>query len=559
MSIKDMIRSWLNKPQEEADLTAPAEEAGAPSPANQPDPALLQLPSDHPIHRMCLLYREQTGEIATPLLHLDSQGLVHPDNLQRELGRLKQGVASICFNRLEKSIPKDIESPTPELDALPWFFLSADKLAAWVLVFPPVGEGKPLDKELLQQALESQGITYGVDDALVSRLPQAEDRYFHLFLIAKGTPPVNGEDGQIKDFFPRSLQHVFSVDDNDHADYTSLNLIQNVEPGDTICQLTPPTEGEPGWTVLDEEVPARDGKAVSLPKGRNTEISEDGLLLLASQAGHVEFTGRSFQVKPVMNIGGNVDYSTGNINFLGDVHIKGDICGGFTVRAMGSIQVEGVIEPGSTVEAGGDLVVAKGILGSEDTIIRAQRSVFAKYMENVTIYARENLETECIINCNIYSDGEVRVLERRGTIIGGQVWAARQISANIIGAKSERRTSLHLGGQPCTNFEAEVLRHELQEMKDEIVKLAQQPESPKKFSSMGKIRMKLSVNQLKLEQLERDLAEARDAEAENDRRRLECGLAYPGTEIFIGEQSLLLKHEYRQCVAKLQEGEITIA
>ena len=34
--------------------------------------------------------------------------------------------------------------------------------------------------------------------------------------------------------------------------------------------------------MLDEEIPAKSGKSVPLPKGKNTEISEDGVQLLAS-------------------------------------------------------------------------------------------------------------------------------------------------------------------------------------------------------------------------------------------------------------------------------------
>ena len=121
-----------------------------------------------------------------------------------------------------------------------------------------------------------------------------------------------------------------------------------------------------------------------------------------------------------MDIPGNVDFSTGNINFLGDVNIRGDVLSGFTVRAMGNIQVAGVIEAGSVVEAGGDLIVVKGILGDGTAIIRSHRSLFSKYIENSTIYVRENLQTDCIINSHIYSDGEVLVRSGRGTIMGRQ-------------------------------------------------------------------------------------------------------------------------------------------
>ena len=182
-----------------------------------------------------------------------------------------------------------------------------------------------------------------------------------------------------------------------------------------------------------------------LPRGKNTEISEDGTQLVASIAGSVDFTGNVFQVKPVLEVPGDVDFSTGNINFLGDVNIRGNVLSGFTVRAMGNVRVEGVVEAGSSVEAGQghvpaalggdllvqdraarlplggldeaadllppvhvvDLVVVKGILGDGTTTVQCQRSVFSKYVENATISVRETLQTDCIIGSHVYCGGEV--------------------------------------------------------------------------------------------------------------------------------------------------------
>ena len=340
-------------------------------------------------------------------------------------------------------------------------------------------------------------------------------------------------------------------------DYTALNLIHNVKEGQEICRLIRPTEGEPGRTVLDQEVPAKSGKSVPLPKGRNTEISEDGDTLIASMPGHVEFAGSTFQVKPVLDIDGDVDFSTGKIKFVGDVNIKGDVLSGFTVKAMGNIYVGGVVEAGSTVEAGGDLTVVKGILGDGTTVIRAGRCIFAKYIENATIFVRENLQTDCIVNGRIYCDGEVILRSGRGSIMGGRIWAADKISATAVGSKSECRTAVSLGGMPCENFELEYLRQELKKLEMEQEELECQMDSPSKSSLLSKTRMKLTVTEHKLRQLEEDMPQP-DAAAKKNNGRLECGVAYPGTEISFGEETLRLRHERRKCAASLVKGEIVV-
>lgn len=577
MSLKGKLTELLfrQKPEEAPQEEASAAKTTAEGAAQEAEsvaafnPAMLELPSDHPLYRLYNVRRQESGYLPTPRLCMDEDGVLPAEVVQAERERLKTLLMAKCAARLrqtkrkpKKNAKKKEEEGEEEdqliLDAQPCFFFSADKLYAWGIVFPPVGYGMEVSRDMLYRSLAENGILYGVNTRLIDRLPMDREKYFTLFLAAVGKPAFDGTNGNIVDSFPREPVRVLEVDEFDRVDYTALNLIHNVKQGQEICRLIKPTEGEPGRTVLDTEIPAKAGQSVPLPKGRNTEISEDGTLLLASIAGDVEFTGRSFQVKPVLEIPGNVDFSTGNINFLGDINIRGDVLSGFTVRAMGNIQVGGVVEAGSSVEAGGDLIVVKGILGDGSTIIRAHRSIFSKYIENSTIYVRENLQTDCIVNSRVYSDGEVLVLSGRGTIIGGRIWAAKRINALTVGARSECRTSVMLGGLPCTNFEYELVQRELKILEMEMEKLECQLDTTGKPGLLEKTRMKLSVAELKLKQLESELADIRIEAEESNTGRLECGIAYPGTEISFGDETIRLRHEHRKCAASMVKGEIVI-
>ena len=578
MLFKEKLTSFLFGPkkedrEEEPLLTEeeqlPQEDPGTPAAAPE-DPSQLEIPADHPIRQLHDLRRRENGPLPAPRLHMDEDGVLPPELLEKEKNRLQSSLKSVCGTRLKAakgrtrgkhSKKKAEEAPEEEpliLDARPWFYLSSDKLYAWMLVFPPVGQGEELTRDMIYQALAAQGISYGLNTVLLDRAAHDRDRYFNLYLVAQGKPAFDGRNGNIVDYFPRELQRTLEVDEFGQVDYTALNLICNVKEGQEICRLIRPTEGEPGRTVLDQEVPAKSGKAVPLPKGRNTEVSEDGDALLASIPGHVEFSGRNFQVKPVLDIDGDVDFSTGNIKFVGDVNIKGDVISGFAVNAMGNVYVGGVVEAGGTVEAGGDLTVAKGILGDGSTVIRAARCIFAKYIENATIYVRENLQTDCIVNGQIYCDGEIQVCSGRGSIMGGRVWAGKRVSASAIGAKSEVKTSVALGGLPCATFEREAVREQLRELNRDLERLENQLDSPLKSTLLGKARMKLSVAELKLKQLDEDLTASKENLKDQDSGRMECGVAYAGTEINFGDEFLLLRQETHQCVAKMVCGEIVL-
>ncbi len=575
MALKYRIQSWLTdiglkkKGTEQEQQSIPKTET--PSAVHRvaddplPDPALLILPPDHALHQLYELRKEQAGWLPPPHLRIADGGLLPDGVFSQEANRLRAALDSFASMRLGKAnekppAPKSEDEqppPPPQLDAVPRIFISANKLVAWLLVFPPVGGGEELNQQMLTQALAENKIAFGIDTALLEGLPEDNGKYFQLFLIAKGQPAVDGINGSVEELYPRVIEREFQVNEYDQVDYTSLNLVQNADKGDIICRITLPTEGVPGKTVTDQDISAKNGKKAQVPKGRGTELNEEGTLLLAAQAGHVEFTGRSFQIKPVLDIGGNVDYSTGNLNFLGDIHIHGDVCSGFTVRAMGNIHVDGVVEA-STIEAGGDLVVAKGIQGNGQNIIRAHRNIYAKYLENLRVYVRENLQADCIVNCDIYSDGEVEVRSGRGIIMGGRIWAARKVRANVIGSRSECHTAISLGGTPCMDFERTLLLQEVQDLQTKLEKLERQPSSPTRTSLMGKTRIKLSAGRMKLEQMDKDIEKLKESTQVVGGRRLECDIAYPGTEIAIGSASVHLEHETRPCAAMLVGEEIRL-
>lgn len=551
-----LLSKFFGKPTQEP---APAQPLSPPAP-EPPKPALeLQLPPEHPLKRLWNLYCQTHPGYFSPFLRLEERGKLSEADAKAELFQLQVLVNTSAKRRLEQAQPKrkeDRKAPPPDLDAQVAVFVPRSGLSAWVLVYPPVGSGKDLEREDLSQALEREQVRYGVDEPALDKIIQTPERYFHLFPAAWGTPPEHGKNGVAEELFPRVVERKFAVDENNRVDYTSLTFFHNVDEGSVICRIIPPTEGIPGRTVRDQEIPARDGRAVSVPKGRNTHFSEEGDALLASISGQVEFSGRSFQVKPVLEIPGDVDFSTGNINFVGDVHIKGDICAGFTVRAMGSITVDGVVEACS-VEAGGDLVVARGVQGDNQAVIRAQRDIFAKYLENCTVYVKQTLHTDCIINCSVYCDGAVEVRSGRMTVIGGTLRASREVSAGIIGSRTETRTDIILGGEPCGDLDYDLLIQEARELAEEIDQVEHQPDSPQKLSRLSKLRVKLIVAQKKLAELHRD-EEPPEQDEPAAPCRMQCDTVYPGTVLTIGRTIHQFNRRLSPCSASLADGEIRL-
>ena len=82
--------------------------------------------------------------------------------------------------------------------------MTNDRLTAWVFAYPPSGGGKELDREMLAQALREKQVVHGIDEDLLDAIPGRPDRYFRLYLAARGKAAVHGKDGQIVDLFQRN-------------------------------------------------------------------------------------------------------------------------------------------------------------------------------------------------------------------------------------------------------------------------------------------------------------------------------------------------------------------
>ena len=567
MEFKNSFLSWLfgarsDEPEEiEEQLSAQSQEQPEAQPPDCPPRYSLDLAQSHAIFKLWTVYSEQTGWKPKPKLAFEGIPDLLMDDVtaKAELLRLQMVVNSTANGRFEqlRKVEKrgEEQSSLPDLDAQVAVFLSKDNLTAWLLAYPPVGDGRELDREALDRELAKQQVRFGIDEELLEALPQNPERYFRLFLAAQGRAAVNGVDGRVIDLFPRTEERKLTVDENNRVDYTNLDFIHNVEKDGVICRIVPPTQVEPGRTVQDQAVPAKAGKPASVPKGRNTAVSEDGQSLVSTITGHVEFSGRTFQVKPVLDIPGNVDFSVGNINFLGDVCIHGDICSGFTVRAMGNITVQGVVEA-CTVEAGRDLVVARGVQGDNQAVIRAQRSVFAKYLENSCVYAKMDLESECIINCDVYCGGGVTVRSGHSKIIGGKIHAAHEVKAGVVGSRVGNRTDIVLGGQPCEEFDFDLLTKEVQELERTLERIDRQPDSPSKISRMAKLRMQLTLNKGKLEEIRKDREQRVEELQDPGVRRMECSTVFPGTVLTIGDAVHCFDDKVSPCSATLADDGI---
>lgn len=488
------------------------------------------------------LWRRWAGDRLPPILSLASG--IAPENLperfsvvEREKLQIAVKLGRDAKNRIAEIQALERKDSEVELPAECCCYVSEDRIAAWLFVFPPVGKGEGLSSETLGKALEKSDVKNGIDTKRVIEILK-NPPYFELTSIAFGTPPVQGRDGAVIEKFPHEVVQEILVDENGNADYRSVSYVQNVEKGQMICEIELPVPGTDGMGVDGKVVPAAAVTPAKVPQGRNTQLSEDGLHLFASQSGHLEYVNGAFRVHPVLEIATDVDYSTGNIDFVGDVHIHGDVRENFKVQAKGTIMIDGLVEA-ATIEAGGDLLISSGVVGDNRAVLRSAGNVRAKYLESCQVYAGRSVYADCVVASQICCDGSVIVTSGRGSIIGGNLIAGESVRAKMIGARSGRQTEITLGEFPYTEEELKTIETEITQTQSEKESLETKILDMERCEVVGeriaKAKIKKVALDVKLGKLEKQKSKQSERKPDLAQCSIVCEAIYPITKIEIGQ------------------------
>lgn len=215
-------------------------------------------------------------------------------------------------------------------------------------------------------ALAEKGINTGLDREAVAQAVAARDRTARV--VARGKPPAPGTDGFVERLFPDGPIRLDPGSEKAAVDHRQRFVLPLVKNGDTLAVLHPAVPGEPGVTVTGEPVPARPVREAKLQAGDNASLAADGLSAMATRSGMPIATGNptnmTVRVNPVLDHPKDVDLSSGNLIFDGEIVVRGSVTKGMTVRATGGVVIHGFVE-GAVVEAGRGIHIGGNVIGGE--------------------------------------------------------------------------------------------------------------------------------------------------------------------------------------------------
>ncbi len=327
--------------------------------------------------------------------------------------------------------------------------VTEDYMTVYMSLYPSAPGSKSLKISDVFDKLKILGIVHGILNKEIEKAfkkMEASLTPVENVEIANGDAPEDGEDESIKYLVNLSFSGKPHLDEHGKADYFKIHIFENVKKLQPLAKIIPASPGIDGKDVYGTTVSAKPVKNCDVVPGNNVSVHKDKKNVLVSDiSGHVYLKKNQLVVEKVFRIDGNVDFKTGNINFEGDVDIKGDVPSGFSVRASGNIIVGGTVED-AFLRAEESVIIKGGFLGRGNGRVKAGKDVVVRHILNQTIMAQNNIMIAGeAVDSKLYAGNEMFVEVKKSWIIGGWAVAGKKIYANAIGNMSGVTTEIFCG------------------------------------------------------------------------------------------------------------------
>ncbi len=260
--------------------------------------------------------------------------------------------------------------------------------------------------------------------------------------IVEGRSPVPPIDGTIKwagDFFDKGSMVDEKSASGDHMLQAERSVVKK---GQLLAYVTLPKEGQEGCDVFGKPIAVRQPKSAEIRPGLNVKVQKenDRVEYFATIMGRVKWLSGVLAVNREKTISGNVGIAHGHLDCPGSLVIDGDVMAGAEITTGDTIEIKGAVES-AFIRAGGNLIVGKGIAGSEDRRIKVEGGIKATYILGAHIESWGDIVVKNeIIQSTLKTQGAVVIPD--GRLVGGSVTALGGIVVREVGSDGHVNTEL---------------------------------------------------------------------------------------------------------------------
>ncbi|MEG0773009.1 FapA family protein [Clostridium sp.] len=215
-------------------------------------------------------------------------------------------------------------------------------------------------KDNIITMLKEKGIVYGLVEENIEKV--IEDTKGTDILIAKGKAVEAAVHDSVKIYFKQYDKHEYEIDDNGNMDFKSIGNVTGVKKGDILCERIEGKEGVSGKNIFGQAIEAKKRKIKDLIPKEGCEF-KDKNTIIASIDGRPQAKGLTFSVHIIHEVFSDVDIKTGNIHFIGDVIVHGDVKEGMEIQSGNSVNINSNFYR-SVLKANGDVNIRGNVITS---------------------------------------------------------------------------------------------------------------------------------------------------------------------------------------------------
>ena len=290
------------------------------------------------------------------------------------------------------------------------------------------------------ESIQENGIIYGILVQEIQRVfeNKIENRET---LIAQGKEPIEGKNGDCTSYIDRNISsHTYKT----KGDFGNIP-IYNVRKGQKLLRIKQHIPGVQGITVNGEMIISKHGKSFNLIRGQNTEFSKyNPEYLLSKVDGNLAWDGNEINISSDYKIIGDVTSHNGNIDFVGNLLIKGDVASGVEIKTLGNLEIDGNVE-NAKITSSGNVTIKGRCYGNRRGIISAKGDITVSKVENYTLKSLKGIIIQN--DCFASTLEAFSILAPNASISEGFLSAFEFIEVKDFGYKINELTKILIGNK----------------------------------------------------------------------------------------------------------------
>lgn len=400
----------------------------------------------------------------------DAQGVVEQPILD-DLELAASGIERYGFRLPVVSFVGRLNTKKQPVDGYPGKGLlqitpSPDRLKAQITGFKPSffnDKSITFDMDWLKRELERLGVVM-IDEAGCKRIAQkfARSQDPNNLVCAEGKPGQPASEPYLVVHEPKEEAVTAKTEGVDVRQGKMEGVYRS---GALVAEVKYRTEAKFGEDIFGEicEPPAPQPHGYKAGDG----VKQIGLnKFFATTDGKLK-DGESAKVISVLDAyvhEGDVNLTSGDLEFDGSLIINGTVRSNATVVATGDVTIEGSVE-GGRIFAGGNVKISGGVTTSLKNWIRCGGNFHCQFLDNSNVFCGGTVSTDKnIVGSNVYSLKDIFVKDGESILGGSNIYVWGELSCANIGFPNGRETYIYMGVDGKKSLGIEVLKRRIESL-----------------------------------------------------------------------------------------------